>query len=165
MGQACHKRFQAKGKWVQRPNRKIIKSVSGTRATWHVTGLLSNRVISYLQAWHRISCSGKEADHRAWKVPGAVLVKTEKWLQMGEGRAWTRFAETRLMKREVIWNQSGRRSGRWRTARCCGSAALTPSVCHMEGSTASLRSDTVLLQPYVFMYITDKWHYRLSTLK
>lgn len=50
-------------------------SVRGNRATWHVTGLLSNRTTSYLQVSHRISCSAWEADHSYWRFLVEILLE------------------------------------------------------------------------------------------
>lgn len=109
MGHEGFKPYAAKGKWVQRPNRKIIKSVSGTGATWHVTGLLSNRVISYLQAWHRISCSRKEADPREWKVPGVVVLKNRERTGNGKGERLNRIcwngADEERSHMESVWKK------------------------------------------------------------
>lgn len=127
-----------------RPNREISKCY---RATWHVTGLLSNWTTSYLQVWHRISCS-------AWGelTVGAALFLTEILVENWE-EVEQKSVERRQMKRDSIWDPCGRRSGSWLRTKCCFSATLKPNVFRMEASSTSLRSDNVysyyLFQLYV----------------
>lgn len=134
-----------------RPNRKISKSLSGTGVTWHVTDCSDYQTGLYPIYRSDPELAAVERKQIAETVRFLVLWSftngevTGKW-----GKGWTKFVEPRQMKRESIWDQSGRRSGSWPRAKCCGSAALTPSVCRMQGASTSLRSDTALKQPYVF---------------
>lgn len=117
---------------------------SGNRATWHVTGLLSNRTISYLQVWHRNSCSALESQITV-TVGSWCCTVTDRHIAGKWGRGRTEFVETRHMKRDSTWDQSVRRSGRWLRTKCCGSAALTPNVINFSEVRHSL------FQPNLFL--------------
>lgn len=118
--------------------------------------LLSNRSTSYLWVWRRISRNTWHPDH-------TLLLLRLLHCCAGPrcGRSRGNISEAKQMTSGSIWNPSGRRSGRWPGAKCCGSAAaLAVNVSQVEVLSTSLRwatADHALEHRQIICWMRLEW--------